>query len=309
MQNLLTPEEIAVQAGAEELPHRLPAADVFALRAARLRQLADGHAMADFLRFAAHLADAQDTLLRHRAPETRPDDAHLQRCRQHGMPPIGAYDAALPADWAYLLQAIAAEVAPHAPAGLQNALADLADFPRARLDALARDILRTEEHLANAVELALAPLIGASLQVLWTARARALQPADVPAGFEGSQCPACGSHPVASILRIGDGGHGVRYATCSLCATEWHVTRIKCVPCLNTRDIAYQALDGASGNPHPAVKAETCPDCHSSLKIVSMERDPLVDAFADDLATLALDMLVDETGFHRAGRNLFLFTP
>ena len=124
-----------------------------------------------------------------------------------------------------------------------------------------------------------------------------------------SQCPACGSHPVASILRIGDAGHGVRYATCGLCATEWHVTRIKCVPCLNTRGIAYQAIDGASGNPHPAVKAETCPDCHASLKIVSMEKDPLVDAFADDLATLALDMLVDDSGFHRAGRSLFLFTP
>ena len=40
-----------------------------------------------------------------------------------------------------------------------------------------------------------------------------------------------------------------------------------------------------------------------------METDPAVDAFADDLATLALDMLVDEAGFHRAGRNLFLFTP
>ena len=33
------------------------------------------------------------------------------------------------------------------------------------------------------------------------------------------------------------------------------------------------------------------------------------DQVADDLATLALDMLVDEAGFHRAGRNLFLFLP
>jgi FdhE protein len=120
--------------------------------------------------------------------------------------------------------------------------------------------------------------------------------------------PACGAPPVASIVRIGDAGHGVRYATCSLCACEWHVTRIKCVPCQNTRGIAYQALEGA-GPAHPGVKAETCPDCQASLKIVSMETDPAVDAFADDLATLALDMLVDEAGFHRAGRNLFLFLP
>ena len=71
----------------------------------------------------------------------------------------------------------------------------------------------------------------------------------------------------------------------------------------------YQGLEGEEGALNPGVKAETCPACQASLKIVSMEKDPFVDAFADDLATLALDMLVDEAGFHRAGRNLFLFTP
>ena len=111
-------------------------------------------------------------------------------------------------------------------------------------------------------------------------------------------------------MRIGDGGHGVRYATCGVCATEWHVTRIKCVPCLRTPATSpTRALDGAGGNGRtPAVKAETCPDCHSQPQDrLDGNATPLVDAFADDLATLALDMLVDETGFHRAGRNLFLF--
>lgn len=309
MQKLLSPEEIATQAGSEGNTNRLPAPRLFAERAARLRTLADGHAMADFLRFAAHLADAQQSRLDKHGATARPDSAHLERCRQHGMPPLDAHGAELPADWQDSLKALAADVAAHAPAGLQNAIAELADFPAERLDALARAILRCEEDLSNPLELALAPLIGAALQVQWTARAQALQVGDIPAGFEDSLCPACGSHPVASIVRIGDAGHGVRYAACSLCACEWHVTRIKCVPCHNTRDIAYQGLENAQGDPHPAVKAETCPECHSSLKIVSMEKDPLVEAFADDLATLALDMLVDETGFHRAGRNLFLFTP
>ncbi len=309
MQKLLTPEEIAVGAGADGATHRLPPPRVFAGRADRLRQLAAGHAMHDFLLFAARLADAQQNALDHHRPAPRPDPAALARCRQHGMPPLDAHGADLPAGWADVLAALAAAVVPHSPAGLQNAIAGLPDFPARRLDALARAILRAEEDLSNPVELALAPLIGASLQVLWTARALALQPADLPAGFEGGQCPACGSPPVASIVRIGDAGHGVRYAACSLCACEWHVTRIKCVPCQNTRGIAYQSLEGAAGTLHPAVKAETCPDCHASLKIVSMEKDPLVDAFADDLATLALDMLVDDSGFHRAGRSLFLFTP
>lgn len=309
MPTLLSPEEIATQAGSEASPNRLPSPRVFAGRAERLRSLAQGHAMADFLAFAARLADAQQTLLDQRGPAPRPDDAHLRRCRQHGMPPLDAHGAELPAGWLTVLHDLAAAVVPHAPAGLQNAIAALPDFPEERLASLAREILRGDENLTNAVELALAPLIGASLQVLWTARALGLAAGDIPAGFEGGHCPACGAPPVASIVRIGDAGHGVRYAACSLCACEWHVTRIKCVPCQNTRGIAYQALEGAGGPAHPAVKAETCPDCHASLKIVSMETDPAVDAFADDLATLALDMLVDEAGFHRAGRNLFLFTP
>ena len=81
MSKLLSPEEIATQAGGDATPNRLPSPRVFADRAARLRQLAQGHAMADFLAFAARLADAQQTLLDQRGPAPRPDDAHLRRCR------------------------------------------------------------------------------------------------------------------------------------------------------------------------------------------------------------------------------------
>lgn len=308
MQKLLSAEEIAVQAAGEASPNRLPSLQVFADRAARLRTLASGHSMRDFLLFAAHMADAQHALLQRRSPAARPQAAHLARCRQHGMPPLDAQGAPLPDDWREVLLALAALVAPHAPASLQAVIADLPAHPAARLEALAHAIVRADERLTDATELAIAPLLGATLQVLWTARALALQAADLPAGFEDSLCPVCGSHPVASIVRIGDAGHGVRYATCSLCACEWHVTRIKCVPCHNTRGITYQHLEGEGGALHPAVRAETCPECHASLKIMSMEKDPMVNAFADDLATLALDMLVDEAGFERAGRNLFLFT-
>ena len=114
---------------------------------------------------------------------------------------------------------------------------------------------------------------------------------------------------LGKLLRIDPAGQGVRYATCSLCACEWQVTRNKCVPCRNTCDIAYLSPTGEAATLCPAVEAETCPACHRSLKIASMETDPLVDAFADDLATLALDMQADQAGFHRAGRNLFLFAP
>lgn len=309
MQPLLSPEEIATQAGGETSPNRLPDRRLFAARAERLASLAEGHAMGDFLRFAARLCQAQQKQLDARPPAPRPAPALLERCRKHGMPPLDAQAGELPADWREVLQALAADVAAQAPDGLRKAITELPRLPAARLDAIAQAILRAEEELADPLELALAPLIGASLQLLWTARLLALAVDYLPAGFEDSLCPACGSPPLASLVRIGDAGHGVRYAVCSLCAAEWHVTRIKCVPCHNTRGIAYESLQDDGGELHKGVKTETCPECHASLKIASMEKDPLVEAFADDLATLALDMLVDETGFHRAGRNLFLFMP
>ena len=309
MQTLLSPEEIATQAVAEDSPNRLPSAWVFANRAERLRALAGDHAMADFLLFCARIADLQQQQLERLRPLTpRPDAALLKRCREHGMPPLDAQGGELPEAWFSVLQHLATALDPYAPPVLQSALLSLPGMARSAMDELARSILRCEEAPDTVIELALAPLVGAALQVAWTARALALAESDIPAGFEDSLCPACGAHPVASIVRIGDAGHGVRYATCSLCACEWHVTRIKCVPCHNTRGISYQGLEGRQGAVHPGVKAETCPECQANLKIVSMEKDPLVDAFADDLATLALDMLVDEAGFHRAGRNLFLFT-
>ncbi len=56
------------------------------------------------------------------------------------------------------------------------------------------------------------------------------------------------------------------------------------------------------------MKAEACEECRGYLKIVNMEKDPLVDPVADDLATLGLDVLMDEAGYERAGPN-FLFVP
>jgi len=59
-------------------------------------------------------------------------------------------------------------------------------------------------------------------------------------------------------------------------------------------------------SPRPgAVRAETCEACKSYLKIVYSEKDA-VDPVADDLATLALDILVDEAGYSRSGPNLLL---
>jgi FdhE protein len=39
---------------------------------------------------------------------------------------------------------------------------------------------------------------------------------------------------------------------------------------------------------------------------VHSDRDPFVEPMADDLASLTLDLLVSEAGYHRHGLNLML---
>ncbi|WP_424710724.1 formate dehydrogenase accessory protein FdhE, partial [Klebsiella pneumoniae] len=56
-----------------------------------------------------------------------------------------------------------------------------------------------------------------------------------------------------------------------------------------------------------AVKAESCGDCGSYLKILYQEKDAKVEAVADDLASIILDARMEEEGFARSSLNPFLF--
>ncbi|MEI7614815.1 MAG: formate dehydrogenase accessory protein FdhE, partial [Betaproteobacteria bacterium] len=115
-------------------------------------------------------------------------------------------------------------------------------------------------------------------------------------------CPCCGSLPVASVVRISSAVNNLRYLHCSLCNSEWNIPRSTCTSCRTDKDVSYQQIEGSNG----AARAECCDDCHSYLKIMVQEKDFAVDPIADDLATLALDMLVDEAGYSRSGPNLLL---
>jgi FdhE protein len=104
-----------------------------------------------------------------------------------------------------------------------------------------------------------------------------------------------------------------RYLHCSLCGAEWHHVRIKCCNCDSTRGIHYEELarrDGAeaagSGARAGAVRAECCDTCGHYIKHLVMEKDPQLDPVADDLASVALDLLVSEAGFLPMGVNLML---
>ena len=55
-----------------------------------------------------------------------------------------------------------------------------------------------------------------------------------------------------------------------------------------------------------SVKAETCESCHGYVKILHQHKEPALDPVADDVATLALDLLLRELGYRRGAVNPFL---
>lgn len=295
---LLEPGQIEAAAGA--IPElRLPKLRLFANRARRLHQLAEGHSLGDYLHFAARLAEGQDREAQQLAGVPLPDVETLARCKEYAMPPLAPAGWRRDGQWRALARRLANDLAVDAPTAAQAALQRLQGAPDDWLENQAEHLL---DGPFDNLDLACAPVIGAALQVYWRHLAGQLQTGDLARPEHPNLCPVCGGHPVASVVRIGGAADGLRYLHCALCGTEWHVVRAKCSNCDNTRDIAYYTLEGGS----EAVQAEACPECHSYLKVMRQDKDPDVDPVADDLASLALDLLVAEQGYDKSGLNFLM---
>jgi FdhE protein len=104
-------------------------------------------------------------------------------------------------------------------------------------------------------------------------------------------------------VRAEQGYQGYRYLHCALCATEWHLVRIKCSHCESTAGIHYHTIEGGS----TAIRAESCDECRTYRKICYQEHDMEVEPLADDLGSLSLDLLMTEAGFHRGSGNPLLW--
>lgn len=328
VQRLLQPGEI------EALDHTaiprllLPEArSLFAARAARLRQLADnqikgipvGATLAGYLHMMAALVDAQAAVIRSLPPETfaLPDAAGMEAAIAHHMPPLPV-SGERPQAWRRVFDALLAELDKVAVAQPQLApvLAELRALDGAQLEGCADAVLA---EVTEGVHPLHAPFVAAALQTVWTMRASQLDPARVQPLVTGTRCPVCGSHPVASVIRIGGQSQGYRYLQCSCCASEWHMVRVKCSCCENNAHIAYQSIEPEGGfpastepvnkanDPSKVARAETCDDCKTYRKIFNQEHDYQVEPLADDLASLALDLLVGEAGYARASGNPLLW--
>jgi FdhE protein len=284
-------------------------ATLFADRAARFLQLAAGHPMADYLALMGAVAQAQHETLGKRSAPAVPATA-LEQSRDYGMPPLAALSHARDPQWRADLSELASLVASRPTAKVMvDAVRALDD---AALESLADRVLGGTTLDADA---AAVPLVGAALQVYF-ARLAATIDADLVKNFDVvTVCPVCATRPVASVVRLGGDRNNLRYLVCALCSSEWHLTRIQCSACEDEKGVHYLSL--TSGDAEPSVtevgaaaarRAEACDECKSYLKIFYQEKDPQLDPVADDLASLALDVLVDERGYGRSGPNL-LFHP
>ncbi len=297
--DLIEPGTIEPPAG--ELPMlRLPERSLFDQRAQRLSALSEGHALGEYLRFLATIARAQHEALPLVRNVPMPDAEVLRRCREHGLPPLGIQGWSRAPAWRAVLRQLVAEVVTSAFPEMARAAAErLGRAEDQTLEGLAAGLLSGD---FGRIDRASAPFVAAALQVYWLHMATSLSPGVVAPPEAPHLCPVCGSEPVASVVRIGGADQGLRYLSCSLCGSQWHEVRIKCAYCQTTKGISYYGIEGSSG----AVKAENCDACGNYLKIFYMEKDPAVEAVADDVASVALDVLMAERGIARSGVNFFL---
>jgi FdhE protein len=280
--------------------------DLFSDRADRFAALADGHPMAAYLQLMAEVARAQQVALAARRADPIPESA-LAASRDYGMPPLSAQAHERSMAWRDDLKDIVQHVQARAANGVAATLQRVLALEVPALESLADRVLAGT---ALDDDAALVPFIGAALQVYFGRLAGSIDVAAVDHCDVPGICPVCASRPVASVVRIGGQQANLRYLVCSLCATEWNLARIKCTACDTDKGVQYLTLtrgedDKATESP---TRAEVCDECKSYLKIFYQEKDARVDPNADDLATLALDVLVDEQGYGRSGPNL-LFHP
>jgi FdhE protein len=285
-------------ASGDVVPLRLPDPErLFAGRAARLRALAAGHALGDWLLFLARVAEGQRRAAARLRPPlpAEPPAAHpLDPARA---PPGPAWREALAIVLGLLRDA-------PMPAPARAAVERLAAAPAGALDALAARVLAgrpAREELADA------PLVAAALQAHHAALAARLDPGLLERSL--ATCPACNSPPVAGLVQ----GDGLRYLACGLCGCEWHLTRLQCACCLGAEGLQHlvaqgEALQHLAVDGDDGVKAEACPSCRAYVKLFYRERRPDAEPLADDLATLSLDLLLADDGWRRYGPNLLLAT-
>jgi len=272
---------------------------MFAIRALRLRAYAQSSAMAAYLDFVAGIVEAQHAILPGLPEPDRPDEETLARAASFEMPPLDrarlTLDETLETTFNRLFDACAQLPMPDTAT---NALARVMLADGARLTEMVGDVLA---HALPVESLAEHVFVAAGLQVHFARLAAGLDAKKlVPVG--DALCPCCGGPPVSSLIVEWPNAHGSRFCACALCGTLWNYVRIKCVSCGSTKGIGYQEIEGGPGT----VKAETCDECRTYVKVLYQHKDTSMEPVADDIGTLSLDMIMRDGPYRRAAFNPFI---
>lgn len=270
--------------------------------ATRLEKLGEGHPMAEWLGFLAQLSRAQHkaATLDVTAPPA-PDLVAAATASDAGMPPLAADGHTRDPAWIEALNAIVRHFDRETTSSelVAGVLDSLRDASPDTLEALADNFLRGSIEPADAGR---AVFIAAALQVYFTRLAAQLDVKRVHLLPERGLCPCCGSTPVASLVTASGGTPGARYLYCSLCSTAWNHVRATCITCGDASKVSLKSIEGGDD----AVRAETCDSCHTYSKSLYLGKDTAMDPYADDLASLDLDLMVADAGWSRHAPNPLL---
>ena len=277
---------------------------LFQQRANRFRQkLKTQTSLTGYMGLMASLADIQHSLLdsmatgsilKHQAIIPRkfsPKDSA-------GKPPLDTSNWQWEPLWREMLHTIAKSIKPET-ASLATVLDQIQQAQEGEMETWADGLLAGE---VENIEPGIAPFLAAALQIYWASMAAGLDVEKIGQAEFAYLCPVCGSLPVAGVLQTGATMHGLRYLCCGLCATQWNRPRIHCIQCGSSQQVALFGIEGAGD----AIKAEACGDCETYIKLMNLEKDPGIDPVADDLASLALDLLMAGEGYQRLGFNPLL---
>ncbi len=256
--------------------------------------------MEEWLRFMAQLAWAQHAAVTSLPTPAAVSPSSIEASVLARTAPLATDRHAVDPGWQGALHKVLLHFAAlPLPDQAGEVIADLKGCAPAVLEALSDAFLRgvLETHQSGH-----ALYIAAALQVHFARVAATLAADSLRLLPQRGLCPSCGSIPVAGLVTASGRTPGSRYLYCSLCSTAWNHVRAVCITCGESGTLSLESIEGDNG----AVKAETCGSCRTYAKLLYEAQDTRVDPFADDLSSLALDVLVGEAGWSRHAPNPLL---
>ncbi|MDG6881689.1 formate dehydrogenase accessory protein FdhE [Phocoenobacter uteri] len=295
---ILSKDEIQKVAPSTHIPPLLFAnpKTLYKQRAERLQSLAENNPMADYLSFVAKICEAQDQLLSHFSLQQE----IILTAEKLANKPLDYKTWQRDPIWIKILQALLQHLKANANETILSTIEWLEKASDKELNELADQLLNQEFHYVSSDK---AVFLWSALAFYWT---QLVQNIPHNAMLENGQglhtCPVCNSAPVSSVIHFG-ANQGLRYLHCALCETEWYMVRAKCSNCDQMDKLDYWSID----DEFASVRTESCRDCHTYLKVLYKEKEANVDAVADDLASIYLDIEMGEKELLRSGLNPFLF--